>query len=82
MFKKSGKKCFRLLNFCDLQNNHGNFQRHIVWMAFKLVTEISTVKVILWNIFLTAFFTQRKIVMEISNVTCQNENTWKFPTSF
>ena len=36
-------------------------------MAFKLAMEISTVK--------TAFFSLRKMTMEISNVICQNVNT-------
>ena len=64
MFKKSGEKkiCLKLLNFCDLKNNNGNFQRHRVWMAFKLAMEISTVKMVLIKeYFFTAFFTQRKM---------------------
>ena len=57
MVKKAGKKkkCLKLLNFCHLKNNYGNFQRHLVWMAFKLAMEISTVKIILRNIFLRHF---------------------------
>ena len=49
LFKKSGEKkiCLKLLNFCDLKHNNGNFQRHRVWMAFKLAMEISTVKMVL-----------------------------------
>ena len=63
MFKKSGKKkCLKLLNFFHLKNNRGNFQSHLVWMAFTLAMEISTVKMILRNIFCTAFFTQQKIL--------------------
>ena len=49
MFKKSGEKKMlkKLLNFCDLKNNNGNFQRHRVRMAFKLAMKISTVKMVL-----------------------------------
>ena len=66
LFKKSGEKkiCLKLLNFCDLKNNNGNFQRHRVWMAFKLAMEISTVK---WsslrNIFYGIFHTKQNDIV-------------------
>ena len=89
MFKKSGTKmlkAFKLLQHAKqwkLPTSVGNMEISNVIVfgcpSILLAMEISTVKI--RNIF-TAFFTQRKITMEIPNVILfKMKEPWKFSTS-
>ena len=91
MFKKSGTKmlkAFKLLQHVKqwkLPTSVGNVEISNVivfgWPLILLAMEISTVKMILRNIF-TAFFTQRKMTMKISTVILfKMKEPWKFSTS-
>ena len=91
MFKKSGTKmlkAFKPLQHAKqwkLPTSFGNMEISNVIVfgcpSILLAMEIFTVKMILRNIF-TAFFTQRKMTMEIPNVILfKMKEPWKFSTS-